>query len=104
VTAVGSDFDVRRIHFLSNPALAGLPDDFRDMGVMVGCDEVSGSKGTLLVDHEYAVTALTALRGLEGHVSLSALAVRWLRAGWPEEWGADLDPSWVPVYPEGRGA
>ncbi|WP_139184608.1 hypothetical protein [Arthrobacter sp. ok909] len=91
------------MHFLSNPALAGLTDDFRDMGVIVGTAAESGAKATLLVDHEYAVTALTAVRSLEGHISLSALAVRWIRAGWPEEWGADLDPSWVQVYPAGGG-
>lgn len=99
----GPDFDVVRLHFLDNPALAGLPDDFRGMGVIVGCDAVSGSKATMLVDHDYAVTAVTAVRTLEGHISLAASAVRWIRSGWPEEWGPGLNPEWAPVYPGERG-
>lgn len=96
-------FDVVRLHFLSNPAPAGLPSDFVGMGVIVAAEAESGSHATLLVDHDYAVTAVTALRSLEGPISLAASAVRWIRLGWPEEWGPGVSAEWVAVYPGERG-
>jgi hypothetical protein len=97
-------YQVHRIDFLNNPALAGLPADFAGMGVMAAQQHDTGRKCTLLVDHDYALMALTAQQNLGDAVLLAPTALRWLRIGWPEEWGEDLNPSWIQIYPSGAQA
>lgn len=94
------NYDVHSIDFLGDPAPAGLSTEFLGMGVLRISVEGGGQHATALVEHDYAVTALTARRDLEGFIPLSATAVRWLRLGWPEEWGTPgLYPAWAPAYP-----
>jgi hypothetical protein len=92
--------NVHSIHFINDPGPAGLGPEFEGMGLFRISDE-TGSHATALVEHDYAVTAVTARAELEGLVVVAATAVRWLRTGWPEEWGDDLNPAWAPVYPAG---
>ena len=93
------NWDVHSIDFLSNPALAGLPDEFQGMGVLRISEAGTPNRATVLVEHEYAITAITARRELEGFIPLSATATRFMRTGWPEEWGPDLNPAWATLYP-----
>lgn len=103
--AADRDAELYSIAFLSNPAPAGLPADFEGMGVLRLTEDGTGLRCTALVEHDYAVTALTAFRELEGFIPLAACAVRWLREGWPEQWGTPgLSPTWIPVYPTGGAA
>jgi hypothetical protein len=99
-----TNYDVHSIDFLNNPALAGLGPEFAGMGVLRISEEGTGRRATALVEHDYAVTALTARQELKGFIPLAATAVRWLRTGWPEEWGGSLNPTWAPVYPAGAQA
>jgi len=92
------NYDVHSIDFLTNPELAGLSSEFEGMGVLRISEEGTGRRGTALVERDYAVTALAGRRALEGHLALAATAVRWLRTGWPEEWGDGQNPAWAPVY------
>ncbi|MBO1269603.1 hypothetical protein [Arthrobacter cavernae] len=99
------NYDIYTIDFLNDPAAAGLGPEFAGMGLLRISVEGSGQHATALVEHDYAVTALTARRDLEGFIALSATAVRWLRLGWPEEWGTpELPPTWAPAYPAGGHA
>lgn len=95
------NYDVHRIGFIENPAEAGLPAEFLGMGMFLVTQQGSDQRGTVLVDHDYAVTALTARKELDGFIGLAATAARWLRLGWPEDWGTDLNPTWAPLYLEG---
>lgn len=100
-----SNYDVHSIDFLNNPSLAGLTEDFKDMGVVQASKEGFRSRRTLLVEHDYALMMLQARNDLEGVVRTAPTAVRWVRLGWPEEWGTPgLDPTWVPIYPAGDPA
>lgn len=99
-----TNYDCHSIDFLSRPDLAGLTPDFAGMGVIRISEEGTGRRATALVEHDYAITALTARRELTGFIPLAATAVRWLRVGWPEEWGANLNPTWAQIYPSGAQA
>lgn len=99
-----TNYDVHSIDFLKTPALAGLTPDFEGAGVVRLSEEGTGRRATALVEHDYAVTALTARQELEGFIPLAATAVRYLRVGWPEEWRANLNPTWMQVYPAGAQA
>jgi hypothetical protein len=98
------NYHVHSIDFLNTPQLAGLGPDFEGSGVLRISEEGTGRRATALVEHDYAVTALTARRDLTGFIPLAVTAVRWLRTGWPEEWGDDLNPTWAQVYPAGAHA
>ncbi|MCZ9884053.1 hypothetical protein [Arthrobacter sp. B2a2-09] len=104
MTTENPDYDIHRISFIDNPEEAGLPAEFLGMGMLLITQQGSDQRGTVLVDHDYAVTALTARQELDGMISLAATAARWLRLGWPEDWGADLLSTWAPLYLEGSQA
>ncbi|MFF2296971.1 hypothetical protein [Arthrobacter sp. NPDC058127] len=95
------NYDIHSISFIDNPKGVGLPNEFLGMGMLLITQQGSDQRGTVLVDHDYAVTALTARKELEGMISLAATAARWLRLGWPEDWGPDLPSTWAPLYLEG---
>lgn len=99
------NYNVKSIDFLNNPAGAGLTPEFMDMGVIQATQEGTGTRCTFLVEHDYAVTALTARRSLNGFIPLAITAVRWVRMGWPNDWtDQKLNPAWAPVYPAGSNA
>lgn len=98
------NYDVHTIDFLNNPEPAGLPAECLGMGVLRISEEGTGRRATVLVEHDYAVTAITAIRELGGFIPLAATAARFMRTGWPEEWGPDLNPRWAPLYPAGSQA
>ena len=101
----GLNYRVARIDFINDPAPAGLPASFVGMGFITARQDGTGRTCSLLVDHDYALMALTAQQGEMGDaVMLADTALRFLRLGWPDEWGDDLDPTWIPVYPAGGAA
>jgi|GEM_PF-6486354 hypothetical protein len=98
----GTNYNVHSIDFINDPAPAGLGPEFEGMGLFRISEEGTGRRATALVEHDYALNALIARRDLQGFIALAATAVRWLRTGWPEEFGdTDLNPTWAQVYPAG---
>lgn len=97
----GFNYDVHSIDFINDPGPAGLGPEFEGMGLLRISEVGTGRRATALVEHDYALTVCFARRDLEGHIALAATAVRWLRTGWWDEWGTDLNPDWLPVYPAG---
>lgn len=96
------DYQVHRVDFLNTPDMAGLSSDFKGMGVLSAKQLDTGRTCTVLVDRSYALMVLTAQQGgAGGSVKLADTALRWVRSGWPDEWGADMDPAWVPISPDG---
>jgi hypothetical protein len=96
----GDQIYVHSIFFINDPAPAGLGPEFEGMGLFKISDN-TGHRTTVLVEHDYALTACFAQAELEGPVVLAATAVRWLSDGWPEEWDDDPNRVWAPVYPAG---
>lgn len=99
------NYDIHRIDFLSDPALAGAPEHCIGMGVLTLTEGGTGRRCTALVNHHYALMLLEARRDLDGMIAGAAQAVRWLRSGWPEEWGTPgLNPTWLHIPAAGTDA
>ncbi|MCA4132947.1 hypothetical protein [Arthrobacter sp. M4] len=98
------NYTIHSIDFINDPEPAGLPAQCLGMGVLRISEQGTGRRATILVEHDYAVTALIARRDLEGPIPLAATAARFMRTGWPEEWGPGLNPTWLPIYPAGSQA
>jgi len=96
-----TNYDVHSIDFINDPTPAGLGPECLGMGLFRISEEGTGRRATALVEHDYALNALIARRDLQGFIALAATATRFVRVGWPEEWGTDLNPDWLPVYPAG---
>lgn len=84
-----------------DPATIGLPDTPAGWG-LVSCTKATGRRYTIAVEAEYAANLLAAQAALTGVLNVPEQAVRWVRLGHPDEWGADPHATlWAPVYPIG---
>ena len=85
-----------------DPNTIGLPDAPAGWG-LVACTEATVRRYTIAVEADYAANLSAAQAALTGVLNIPEQAVRWVRLGHPQEWGAPATP-WAPVYPMGTVA
>ncbi|WP_172465455.1 hypothetical protein, partial [Arthrobacter sp. Hiyo1] len=95
-------YTIHSLTGLGDAASFGLPAETNGAGILRATVNETGQRATFIVDAEYSQMILAAKETLGDDAVLSATAVRWLRLGWPEDWGTNPEPeAWAPAYRAG---
>lgn len=90
--SIETTFAIHGITSLDTGDKWGIPDTPQPVGVLRSTLVSRNARVTMIVDFEHAEMLTTATDYLEGEIVDNADTIRWMRLGWPQDWGTYFEP------------